>query len=96
MVTSTPNVSMREMNNALKTLNNSAPNFNPALVAYVDRCTVERDSFDFYSWKYWGLSAGGSICAVVSDTYNSYLRFRKNENRNWQLYWQNKFGGFNK
>jgi hypothetical protein len=78
MLDRTKAVDKGTMDSTLKRLIKSAPNFNPKDVKYVDDNTINGDyGFDFYSWSYWGMSNRGSICAFVTDTYNSYLRFRK-------------------
>jgi len=77
-----PPVHANEFDHAVRTLVDSYPNFNSTLVAYVDKCTINRDSYDFYSWGYWGMRSDGysSICAFVGNTYALYNKFRKLQN----------------
>jgi hypothetical protein len=72
-------VDYNTMDKALSNLINSAPNFDPKDLKFVDDNTINGEyGFDFYSWKYWGkANSSGSICAVVSGIYSKYKLFRK-------------------
>jgi hypothetical protein len=70
-------VDLYTMERNLTELIASAPDFNPQLMAWVDDKTINRGSFDFYSWSYWGKTSNGrdSISALVTGTYNKFQRF---------------------
>jgi hypothetical protein len=68
------------MDKALTNLINSAPNFDPKDLKFVDDNTINGNyGFDFYSWKYWGWtsSPSSSISACVGSIYSKYKTFRK-------------------
>lgn len=66
----------------LNKLIKSHPDYNKEDLKILDDHTINRTSFDFYSWEYWGKSKIkiDSISAYATDIYNKYKRFRNLQN----------------